>query len=202
MNIKKTFIAGISLCLLILAGCQNSASNQANQPVNSVQSSSQQGSQISAADTAAFNGAVQLKDLSFCDKLSTADLKALCKNTINDAKIAADALIKTDASLCSQISNSDKAAACKIQVEVALKEKENAQNFQTDMQKEQQLSDQIVASGDVTRCKELKLPNGQKDCEYNILANKAIQNKNIGLCDQITDPTGKENCKTNFNSTK
>ncbi len=202
MNIKKTSIAGISLCLLILAGCQNGASNQANQPITSVQSSSQQGSQISAADSAALQGAVQLKDLSFCDKLSTAELKDLCKKTINDAKIATEALTKTDASICSQISNSDKAAACKIQIEVALKEKENAQNFQTDMQKDQQLSDQIVASGDVTRCKELKLPNGQKDCEYNILANKAIQTKNIGLCDQISDPSGKENCKNTFNVSK
>ncbi|MFA5829499.1 MAG: hypothetical protein WC843_03320 [Candidatus Gracilibacteria bacterium] len=192
MNIKKTFIAGISLCLLILAGCQNSASNQANQPITSVQSSSQQGSQTSAADTAAFNGAVQLKDAKFCDKVIDATYQKACQTAVADVIAMDEALNKLDESICAKIFSKDQQNACKISVEVGLKDKENALLRNKEIEKE----NQIIGSGDYTACaKQLTDKILISTCELNILENKAIQTKDSSLCDKISLPEDQVRCK-------
>ncbi len=109
------------------------------------------------------------------------------------------ALNKVDASLCAKISNEDRQNACKVQVEVITKQNQEREALKSEIQKNDELSATIMAGKDYTRCKELTLESAKADCEYNILANKAIESKDPSLCDKISKEEQKTQCHEAYN---
>ena len=79
----------------------------------------------------------------------------------------------------------------------APEEKKPVVSESTDDKKNDKLINELVASGDYKRCSELTTENYVKDCELNILTNKAIQTKDASWCDKASEKY-RENCKSSM----
>jgi hypothetical protein len=79
----------------------------------------------------------------------------------------------------------------------AVEEKKPVVSESTDDKKNDKLINELVASGDYKRCSELTAENYVKDCELNILTNKAIQTKDASWCDKASEKY-RENCKSSM----
>lgn len=154
--------------------------------------------QVSEADSAAYSGAMQLMDETYCDKISDADYKSACKTELSDTKSLNEALAALDYGLCDKLSTDDKKEACKISVQVLLDEqKQEEERLQNDAE-QQELAQSIVDSKDHTRCKELDDSNQRIGCELNIILNRAFAENDIAICDLMSTEEGKSSCVANF----
>lgn len=79
----------------------------------------------------------------------------------------------------------------------AAEEKISVVSESTDDMKNDKLINELVASGDYKRCSELTTENYVKDCELNILTNKAIQTKDASWCDKASEQY-RESCKSSM----
>ncbi len=196
MKNNKSLITGISLCLLFLAGCGQTVSNQeaSINPLNTkTAASTEPNTNISATDKAAFDGAVQLKDEEFCNKIIDKNYKMECVTKLQDLQYLSEAISKLDSQICSKISNLDQQNACKISVEVGQKEAEKSQAFSSEVEK----GNQIVAGGDYSQCaKQLTNKTLISSCELNILSAKALETKDATLCNKISLPQDQVRCKS------
>jgi hypothetical protein len=170
------------LPVLFIAGCQSDEA--ANSTPNSSNPAAGQtaAKEVSMADQTAFQGAMQLKDVSFCDKISDAEYKQKCLTTLQDNKISAEAIEKKDSSLCEKISFKDGVETCKMQLDIEKK----ALAKQEEAQKQQQLAVEISNTGDITACQKITDSNIQASCELNIITNKAVAAKDLKICKQGT----------------
>lgn len=194
MNTKKLSLLLIGFAATaFFAGCQNSS--QAT-PVGPVTGTTQGAlNQESAADNAAFQGAVNLKDASFCNKITNKDYQQNCKTAVADSILLAEANNKLDENVCLKISSKEQQDLCKIQIAVGLEEKAKAELAE----KENEKRNQIVQAGDYTACaKNLTDKTGISACELNILAAKAFETKEISWCDKISLPQDQQRCKDSF----
>lgn len=204
----KNKLIAAAMGFIILSGCaaQQTAQNNAQSNAENAQSASltvqpadtqavPSAPQLSAADQAAYNGALSLNDETMCDKISDATAKQDCKEAITAQKYSAEAAAKMDASICKKITNPDQEKACEINVEVAQKSRQSSQEQAAKTEKLYQDSNAIVQSGDYTKCKSLGDPNLINNCEYNILTNKAIQTGDVSYCSKISDQNSAKDCK-------
>jgi len=216
MNSQKTFIlSAFFLTTILLAGCQDNGVQSATKPAQNTPSKSntqqpavsapipgmpdfsQNNVTYSATDTAAFSSAQQLKDPTFCDKISDAAYKEECKQTIANDTVLNEAVSKMDATLCDKLPTADAQGVCKINVEAAVKTNQEDLAQKQATQDEVTKSDQIVKSKDLSQCKNLE-QSFVMSCELNILLNEALDQKKPELCDQATDPKTVEQCKTQY----
>lgn len=204
MLVKKLFIVIPTVMILFLAGCQaeqqNYKSAQNNQNLLPTTQTADQETAIStrsysAADQAAYDGAQQLKDTSFCDKISDENYKKTCKDAISDQQYLGEARAKIDTALCARLSTKDKQKACNIQIEVLLKEQENIKKQEESRKNTGTLRDQFVKAGDYKRCQELKIEGYISECEVNILSQKAISTKDINWCKKASAKSSQEQCE-------
>ncbi len=196
---KKLFILLPVMALLFLAGCQTekpSESSSQTAPVPAATNVTQSAQSSSAPDRAAYDGAQQLKDPSFCDKISDENYKKACKDAINDQSQLEEAIVKVDAGVCAKISSADQQKACKIRIEVLLKEQENSKKQEEARKNAGTLRDQIIKTGDISRCKEIKIEGKRAECEITILTNKVSTTKNISWCDKASTAELRDQCKT------
>lgn len=214
---NKLLLTTISVfSLLVFAGCGNlpqsnlPQSNQANQPASisikqSTQATSATNSNLgapdptfSAADIAAYTSAVQLKDETYCAKITNQSYQQQCLTAISDGKTAQEALAKSDASLCSKLSSTDSQQACQIYIQADLQTKAAAKAAEDQIKKDDTLRDQIILSGDYTRCQEIKTEGDRHSCEVNILTEKALQAKNISWCDKASQQEMRDVCRMQY----
>lgn len=204
MLIKKLFMVIPTVAILFLAGCQaeqqSDKSAQNNQNLVPIKQTTDQEAAIStqsysAANQAAYDGAQQLKDATFCDKITDKDYKKACKDALNDQQYLAEARAKIDAALCARLSTKDKQKACDIQIEVLLKERENNQKQEQNREMAGKLRDQIIKAGDLSRCSEIKIEGKKAECEITILTNKASTAKDAGWCDKASTDDLKAQCR-------
>lgn len=198
-NFTQKIIFGV-VCssLFMLAGCQSDkAATTQPQTVTPSSNLTQ-----NPADSAAYEGAISLKDASFCDKISDQKYMQDCKDEIADQKIVDEAFAKLDASLCEKLSQnktkfdfSSKRDACKIKIEVEQKRISQQQEQESTIEKTQNLKDQIIAGGDYTRCKELTDKNFSATCELQILSNKALQTNDKSWCSKASTEETKKQCE-------
>lgn len=146
----------------------------------------------SEADTAAFNGAQQLKDPTFCDKIKDEEYMKVCKTTLSDELTMSDAVNKMDIALCDKLSTEDMKSACAIQIEVLKKNEQTIAEVEDREEQVTELKNDIQQAGDVKRCAELEDANQIAVCELNLLVNKATTSKDVTICKQAsTDATVK-----------
>lgn len=193
-----------TVALLVFAGCAESAPTSEN-GTNGTQTLETppppvEVPEVNEADNAAYSGALRLLDVSFCEKIGDEQLKEKCTTDVNDQKIVTEATKERDASLCDQVSTDDKKEACKTSVEVAVAQETAVARKQEALKAGQMKEDEIVASGDYTRCKELEEPSNVYDCEISILANKAVQEKDPSWCEKASREDIREQCEFMYTS--
>ncbi len=154
--------------------------------------------QVSKADSAAYSGAMQLMDETYCDKISDAEYKATCKTELADTKSLNEALAAVDSGLCDKLSTDDKKEACKISVQALKDEQKQEEERLKNDAEQQELAQSIVESKDHTRCKELDDSNQREACEMNIILNRAFAENDIAICDLMSTEEGKSSCVANF----
>jgi hypothetical protein len=206
MSIKKLFLAAVMLGIItLLSACEAEPAgaptlNPPTAPATTAITSQMQPATVSVnvvteqqtvetvteADKAAYQAAMRLNDIKYCDQIKDENYKKLCQDDFNNLLILGDALSKLDAAICEKISTTDKRQSCKTQVEMLTKEKETDKKNREETAKNQDLMDTLTASGEYGRCTELQNQNSVRDCEYNILVNKAIQEKEISWCDKAS----------------
>lgn len=147
------------------------------------------------ANQTAYNAAIKMNDPSLCQKITAEDLKKQCVTGINDVKIATDALAKGDKSLCSQLSTEPLKLDCEMKIEVKKVEQTKIDQYEQQTTSDENLRNQIIASRDYSRCKELKVYGHQVDCESNILTNLALEKKDKSICSKATIDVAKQNCE-------
>jgi hypothetical protein len=195
MNANKVIsITLMSIFALILAGCAGEDNTAAKQ--NMAQTQEKAVTQQTPADITALQGAMDQKDPKLCDKIADLRTRENCKTALESQKIAEDALKAMDPVLCDKITIKDLADACRMQIEVAKNKQKNDQERNDALSQDLANRDSIVASGEITKCKTLKEENNRTDCELNILANKAIQEKDITVCDQGSTDDIKKICRS------
>lgn len=134
-----------------------------------------QQSTYSEADMSAYNDAVRLRDATKCSQIQDETLKTKCTTDVNDAKIIDDALANKDKTLCQKLSTSELKQKCESEI--------NAMMSGQTAGDEAALRDQIIASGDYTRCsKELTTDGAKFECEVSILSQKAASTGDASWC--------------------
>lgn len=215
MNNKPLVGLASLLLLLVLAGCQaeiqseptikENVTNPVPQQTVQPQAQAQQPATMnftapnmtgaSEADRAAYQAAFSLGDSTYCDQVKDASLKTTCMTELNNNKILNEATSKKDAALCDKMSNKDKQDACKIQVDALMKGEQASLKKEQEVTARETISNQLIKDGDYARCKELQNANAINDCQYNILVNKAAQEKDLNLCDNATQDAVKQACR-------
>lgn len=197
MNIKKLFAAGL-LCIAVTAfsGCQAGQNTD-------VYSTPADGSQQvdtkpapSLADQTAYEGALRLNDVTYCDKIEVETVKSQCKIDLSDAATLKSATEKNDASLCKNISTEDKQKACQVSIEISQQELSEKNQREEATKSEYDLLNKTVAAGDYTQCAAFKDQNFISACEENILTNKALSSKDASWCEKIDNKEAKERCSS------
>jgi hypothetical protein len=156
---KKQTVSLITILTttFLLSACnsqENPAPTTANQQVSNTITTS-------AADQAAYEGALQLMDANFCDKISDENLKANCRSNIYSKNVQKEAVKNLNPQICDQITDEDQSAACKIAVEVAQKQAENRTPIeQTDMEIFQEANNSL----DKTKCDKIKNKDYRESC--------------------------------------
>lgn len=213
MKAKKLVIAAIMIIGLgIFAGCEEQpAAPETSVPITNsmpaqVETANTQATPppamnvstppiYSEADVAAYDGAIQLKDVSYCDKIKDATYLQTCKTDVTDQQKTSEALAKGDPALCGQLSTNDRQEACKTHLQISADQQKQGTAISDEIAK----SNAIVAAGDYARCAaELSQKSIVDNCEMNILFNLALEKNDVSWCDKITDETTKTDCKTHF----
>jgi len=153
--------------------------------------------QLSDSDVTAYNGAMELNDASFCDRITDQAYKDLCKNDLSDKAIIIEAVKKKDISICQGLSSNDQVQVCEIKVDLEVKSQEIAQQKAKMNEATMVLSDEIVEKGELARCAELG-EDYIASCEIDILLNKAFAEKNPNTCDQASSPETVAMCKDRY----
>lgn len=211
MNAKTLTLSALTLAvLLVLASCEAQPGNLTNGSTpgksmtsNALVTVTPAGTQAiqplppprTEADMAAYNGAMELKDISYCEKIKDETYKTECKTTLSDQLALSSALEKTDATLCAKLSTADKQEACRTNIAVRIQAQSQETQFLNSIAESNKKAQEITDSGDYTKCKELPDPNAVSDCEYNILVNKALADKDISWCTKISSKDTIETCK-------
>jgi hypothetical protein len=161
----------------------NGSSNTNEQPSNS-----------GLVDQVAFDGAVRLKDLSYCEKIVNVDLKQQCIDTVNQDVPVTPAEVD-----CTKLTVIEEKEACLLAKQI------EEQAKQQQLEQEKAIADgvvkrdQAVLAGDLSSCKDLTVFGQKVGCEANILTNKAIQQNDKTICSQASMPEAKEACEMDFN---
>lgn len=198
-------ILALTLGLLVLAGCSTveapsvktteniSASQQASINVadQKLNSSTIDQLSISALDQVAYDGARQLNDKSYCEKISDAATKQKCLDDLSGKNTTSES-ISTD---CSKLT-ADTKSACELQLQIDAKVAENNANKQKEIDSQAKLTSEYIKAGDIAKCKSLTLPASNLECEMNILVPKAIAAKDDSVCEQASNKEIVEACKT------
>lgn len=149
----------------------------------------------SQADLAAYQGAVQLKDVSYCDKIAIETIKKECQTAVADEIALADAIAKLDPTLCSKLSTQDQQEACKTQVEVITTEKKQSESQQANQNEIVNQYETITKAGDYTKCKTINDTSYSMTCELTILTNMALIAKDPSICDKASSQAVTDECK-------
>ncbi len=149
---------------------------------------------LSLADQAAYEGALQLSDASYCDKVKDPETKTKCHADVSDARKLTTALEKNDAALCKDISNEDRKKACELRVEIEQKELQVREQKKGEIQSQYDRLGTIVAKGNETECAGLEDQNLVTSCLENILTNRAIASKDPSICTKINDQEAQKRC--------
>lgn len=149
----------------------------------------------SETDLALNNSAFQLNDPGVCDQISDVNFGKECKTNLQNQQNESEALTKKDTTLCSKLSTPDLQKACQIKVETQLKLEEQSKQKTETINSYYLKSDEIVASGDYTRCKEISDPNIQLACESNILDSKAMETGDKTWCAKHSTAEAKAKCE-------
>ena len=225
MKTHRLFIAGLICGMFVLAACEGGTVPTAQIPAaqtpatpgiqqtgnlqitetqqpGTTQAQTQQPAApapvaASQADIAAYNGAMQLKDVTFCDKMKDETYKKICKTDVTDQIALDEALNKVDATLCVKLSTKDGQEACKIQVEAANKEAQVKIEQQKITETQESMAIQTVSSGDISKCKQLEAVY-VANCELNILLNEAYKANDPKICEQASDSATVEKCKNSY----
>ena len=199
MNSKK-ILSLVLTCSFFLVGCQEQTALEQH-PVAKDSISSQenagntQNKTLSLGDQAAYEGALQLKDEAFCDKISSEEMRGRCKDDLSNGRILEEAITKADRSLCEKMSNKEYQDACEIKVELAKKEKAMKEENEKNTKAMQDQYNKIIAEGNLEQCDTLTDNNFKLSCKSTVLTNKALKNKDKSLCEKIEQKELQEDCK-------
>ncbi len=201
--ISVTLAAFSFVTIILLSGCQNQPSagliDSKDNPTPIVKTENQiqiaPESQYSATDKANYQSALELKDASYCNKISDKNYQQICRDDLADEATLQQALDKNDAALCDKLSSQDHIQACKITIETSRKRVQQQKDQESNIQNMQKLRDEIVSNGDPARCPEIQDNNFRSVCELQILSNKALQTKDPSWCDKASSNELKAKCK-------
>lgn len=149
-----------------------------------------QKSEWTEADNAAYQGALQLNDLSYCDRIKNETLISKCKTEVSDKAIFSEALSKLDNSFCLKLSSNDVQEACKTQIDVKKQSQAENQAFQSEVTK----YNSILENNQFDKCSELTDKALLQNCEDSKIAYDAVKAKNSDLCLKITNQLQQQQC--------
>lgn len=118
----------------------------------------------SVEDMKLYNGAIQLKDDSFCQKITSNDLKEKCVKDIADNKIIAEAVAKMDSSICEQLQGA-KVDLCKMEIALASKSEDD---FREATAEESEIMRQAEATKDPSLCDQIESERKRENCVTNV----------------------------------
>ena len=206
MKKHTLFLTSAIIPLLFLAGCaeqdsislQNANSKNSNNQQNVAISSQIENPTItppSPADQTAYAGAMNLKDLSLCQKIQDEQYKNQCTSALKDEKILEQALTTKDKTVCDQISTDAQKQNCVMQITVLEEAQTKQAQSQQQIDADSKLEVEIIKSGDYTRCSQITTYGSEFECEVNILAQKAITTKDKTWCQKGSTDEIKSACE-------
>lgn len=203
MKFQKFFFPVLALvAAFFLAGCQTEQQTTVSPAETPTARTQQVPQQFSAADTAAYRGALELNDASFCDKIEDKNYQQQCKTEVADSAAYAEAQSKLDVSLCQRMSTEDLEKACATGIEVQLKQQQTSQEEVDKMNVMYEQLNKIIAEDDYTKCETLKNQSSIDSCESTILTTKALQTGDASYCAKITNKESQSTCQNLVVSSK
>lgn len=192
----KKFLAILLLALLAFSGCSLFGKEGAPEP-----QAAQEISADSILDNQIYEQAVNASDLEACDRILEEGKKEECKSVINGTLLTQKAVEKMDSDMCDEIKLERYKENCEalIASENDRLEEQEEEIAQTESYNEIGL--EAAETGDVEKCDKIDEENTKYSCRYNVLANKAVTEKNKELCGQIGEETLIEQCYDFFDST-
>lgn len=122
--------------------------------------------EVSDDDITLYEGATQLGDTSYCEKIKNSNLREECSESILVQDTVAEAIEMEDIKLCDKL-NETKAEVCKVQVEIL---KKNAENFRDSTPAELDIMKAAVEAGDIEVCNQLQSERKKENCQTNVEA--------------------------------
>lgn len=193
----KLIVTGIVFASLLISGCQNESAPHIDNDLKP-ETEANVSQQHSLADATAYNSAIELKDKSFCDKITNSTYKENCITRVNNQILYEEAIKEKDGSRCDKISDADTKAACKISLEAQEAKQQLEREKQNFVDTEGKLMSDIMESGEITRCTELTDSNFASTCEANLLVEEGLKINDIKVCERATTEMSSELCNSNL----
>ncbi len=146
------------------------------------------------ADQVAFDGARQLRDVTFCQKIVNAELKQSCVTLLNDTATQQAAVDSMNPTLCDKLSTKALQNGCRMRLEVEGKNSE----IQNKFAEETKLWDAMNEKKDFSKCESLTYEPYKKDCIFVRTRNDAIAKKNPIICKELKDGDSISECEKQY----
>lgn len=187
---RKNFLLTAPILILVaLSGCAGSP--------NVVEQSSETFPASAVAqnafDTSTYSEATNSLNSDMCGLIGDEKLKNECISVVANEKVIKEAVDKAKIELCQSIKDEKYSQLCMLRVKAKTSLQATSIQKQKDLDARQEEISNAVASGDASRCKELK-EEDVVGCEYNIYTAKAMNTKDDSLCKNISDSTLVNKC--------
>lgn len=183
---KKTLFILVAISAFALTACNTGPEQETKVDTNPVQVDPV----TSALDADTIVNAVRIKNQDLCDTLTAKEQVESCHTKVADAIILSNVNNSVDMKACDGIKEEKTIDQCEILVKANQEKAEQAANAK----KDQENVDKIVASGDVSDCKDLEQENYRIQCEANIYMKQAADKNDPLPCSKIKEEFLKEAC--------
>lgn len=201
---KKLILITGALSILVLSACTDTPQTTQTEPETSTPTNTTDtpttpevadATTYSEADRAAYSGALQLKDETFCDKISNEGYKAECKVVVLDQINLQEAITSLDASLCDKLSTDDKKEACKVQVEVVAVQNDKIAKQKAEHDESQEKLLKVQDEGTIEECDTIINNEMVNICKDYFIFKKATENQQSVDCEKLSSESGIQLCK-------
>lgn len=135
--------------------------NLSSEDQASIEASGDAGTEPSDDDMLLYEGALQLADNNYCERIEESTLREDCIETIRAQDILSEAVAASDKSLCGQLSDTKK-DVCEVQFDVLA---QNVENFRDSTMAEREIMDAAVEAKNAQLCNQIESPQKRENCQ-------------------------------------
>lgn len=187
----KKFLAVLSLAVLLLSACNLFEKGKTEPESTEINS-------VTVLDNEAYKWATSDKNVELCANISNTAKKDECIKVVDALILTDKAIAELDENICREIEIESYEKNCKDVTESKLEQQEADSKKVKELEKANEEATEIegkaMAEDNEDICNDIKDENQKYSCRFNILANRALLEKNVKICEKIGDKEFAKTC--------